>query len=90
MAAAEGTGGHDRGHEIRAGEYRGTGRPRRPLARLAELTRPAAQANVPGTWWRLGYTTRFWMLLAAISLLAGMAGAGLRLLLRAVEHAAWD
>lgn len=59
------------------------------LARLSHLTRPAAQLNVPGGWWRLGYTTRFWVLLASASLLAGLAGAGLRLLLWLVQHLAW-
>lgn len=77
-----GRDGRPRGTDTSAG--------RRSLRhRLAELTRPAAQANVPGAWWRLGYTARFWLVLVPVSLAAGLAGAGLRILLRAVEHAAW-
>lgn len=57
--------------------------------RLSRLARPSAAPNVPGTWWRLGYTWRFGLLLVPVSLLAGMAGASLRLFLRFVEHRAW-
>jgi CIC family chloride channel protein len=64
-------------------------RPDSPLQRLAALSRANAQPNVRGSAWRLGYTSRFWALLLPISLLAGMAGTGLRLLLRFVEHSAW-
>lgn len=90
MAGPEGADQDGHGSRAQADGGPGGAGSRRRLARLAGLTRPAAQANVPGPWWRLGYTPRFWVLLVPVSLLAGMAGAGLKLLLRLVEHAAWD
>lgn len=60
------------------------------LRRLAGTSRPAAQANVPGPAWMLGYGARFWALLVPVALLSGAFGLGLKLLLRVVEHLAWN
>lgn len=60
------------------------------LDRLARLARGAAQPNVPGPRWKLGYTRRLWALLLPVAILSGLAGAGLRLLLRFVEHQDWS
>lgn len=57
---------------------------------LAGLTRGAAQPNVPGRWWQLGYGARFWALLVPVALMSGGAGAGLKLLLHAVEDVTWS
>lgn len=61
----------------------------RILRRLARISRPAAQANVPGDAWLLGHGARFWALLVPVALLSGAFGLGLKLLLRVVEHMVW-
>lgn len=57
--------------------------------RLAAVSRPSAQANVPGAWWTMGYSTRFWLLLVPPALISGAVASGLKLLLRQVEHLDW-
>lgn len=47
------------------------------------------QPNVPGQGIVAGYGPRFWGLVVAIGLLAGLAGAALMELLRAIEHLSW-
>lgn len=47
------------------------------------------QPNVPGRGIVAGYGLSFWGLVVAIGLFAGLAGAALMELLRAVEHLAW-
>lgn len=47
------------------------------------------QPNVPGRGIVASYAPRFWALVVAIGALAGLAGAGLITLLRAVQHLAW-
>lgn len=56
---------------------------------LTGWARGPAQANVPGPWWKLGYTSRFWALLVPVALASGVMGTGLKLLLREVEHLDW-
>lgn len=56
---------------------------------LRRARRPSAQANVPGSWWQLGHGQHFWLLLAPTAIVAGAVGAGLKVLLRVVEHASW-
>ncbi len=48
------------------------------------------QPNVPGEGIVASYRPAFWMLVAAIGVIAGLAGALLILLLRAVAHLAWS
>jgi CIC family chloride channel protein len=57
--------------------------------RLAGLTRPAAQPNARGNSWSFGRTPGFWLILLPTAVLAGLAGAALKLLLRSVEHLTW-
>ncbi len=48
------------------------------------------QPNVPGKGIVAGYGAGFWMLVVAIGVIAGLAGAALMELLKALEHLAWD
>ena len=48
------------------------------------------QPNVPGRGITASYGLRFWLLVALIGTGAGLAGAALIELLRAVQHLAWD
>ena len=48
------------------------------------------QPNVPGQGITASYSRRFWGLAVAIGVIAGLAGALLTLLLRAVEHISWS
>jgi chloride channel protein, CIC family len=48
------------------------------------------QPNVPGRGIVASYGVRFWMLVALIGVGAGLGGAGLIELLRAVQHVAWS
>ena len=50
----------------------------------------SAQPNVPNRGIVASYSPRFWMLVAVIGLCAGLGGAALLELLRAVEHLAWS
>jgi H+/Cl- antiporter ClcA len=50
----------------------------------------SAQPNVPGRGITASYGLRFWLLVAAVGAGAGLAGAGLIELLRAIQHLAWD
>lgn len=54
------------------------------------MTRPSAQPNVPGRGIVASYGARFWILVVLIGLGAGLGGAALMELLRAVEHLAWS
>jgi len=47
------------------------------------------QPNIPGEGILAGYSARFWAMVVAIGLAAGLAGAGFVALLNAVEHLAW-
>ena len=49
-----------------------------------------AQPNVPGRGIVASYSPRFWMLVALIGVAAGVGGAALIELLRAVQHLAWS
>ena len=49
----------------------------------------SAQPNVPGRGIVASYSPRFWMLVASIGVSAGLGGAALIELLRAVQHVAW-
>jgi len=53
------------------------------------LTRVSHQPNVPGQGIIASYGARFWALVLAIGVSAGLAGAALMELLRAVERLAW-
>jgi CIC family chloride channel protein len=48
------------------------------------------QPNVPGRGIVASYSARFWLLVVLIGLAAGLGGAGLIELLRAVQHLAWS
>jgi chloride channel protein, CIC family len=50
----------------------------------------SAQPNVPGRGIVAGYSPRFWMLVVLIGVAAGVGGAALIELLRAVQHLAWS
>jgi CIC family chloride channel protein len=50
----------------------------------------SAQPNVPGRGITASYGLRFWLLVVAIGVGAGLGGALLMLLLHAVQHLAWD
>jgi len=50
----------------------------------------SAQPNIPGRGILAAYSPRFWLLVAAIGVVAGLAGAALMGLLRAVQHLAWS
>ncbi len=54
------------------------------------MTRASAQPNVPGRGIVASYSLRFWMLVVLVGLGAGIAGALLMELLRAVQHLAWS
>lgn len=54
------------------------------------MIRPTPQPNVPGKGIVASYGVRFWVLVVAIGVGAGLAGAGLIELLRAVQHLAWS
>jgi len=47
------------------------------------------QPNIPGEGILAGYSARFWGMVAAIGVAAGLAGAGFVALLNLVEHVAW-
>jgi CIC family chloride channel protein len=47
------------------------------------------QPNIPGEGILAGYSARFWAMVVAVGLAAGLAGAGFVALLNAVEHLAW-
>lgn len=49
-----------------------------------------AQPNVPGRGIVASFGVRFWALVVAVGVAAGLAGAALIELLRVVQHAAWD
>lgn len=66
------------------------GRARRSGLPTRDVTRPPAQANVPGQWWQTGYGRRFWLLLGPTAIVAGAIGTGLKVLLRVVEHTTWN
>jgi chloride channel protein, CIC family len=51
---------------------------------------PTPQPNVPGRGIVASYGARFWMLVVVIGLGAGLGGAALIELLRAVQHLAWS
>jgi H+/Cl- antiporter ClcA len=51
---------------------------------------PTPQPNVPGRGIVASYGARFWLLVALIGLAAGLGGAALMELLRAVQHLAWS
>jgi H+/Cl- antiporter ClcA len=53
------------------------------------VVRATPQPNVPGKGVVASYGARFWVLVVAIGVGAGLAGAGLIELLRAVQHLAW-
>jgi chloride channel protein, CIC family len=53
------------------------------------VPRDSAQPNVPGRGIVASYGPRFWSLVVLIGLGAGLAGAALMELLRAVQHLAW-
>ncbi len=48
------------------------------------------QPNVPGRGVVASYSPRFWMLVVLIGVAAGLGGAALIGLLRAVQHLAWS
>ena len=48
------------------------------------------QPNVPGRGITASYGVRFWLIVAAIGVGAGLAGAALMELLRAIQHLAWN
>jgi chloride channel protein, CIC family len=50
---------------------------------------PTPQPNVPGKGIVASYDVRFWSLVGAIGVGAGLGGAGLIELLRAIQHLAW-
>jgi CIC family chloride channel protein len=50
---------------------------------------PTPQPNVPGKGIVASYDVRFWSLVVAIGVGAGLGGAGLIELLRAIQHVAW-
>ena len=54
------------------------------------MTRSSAQPNVPGRGIVASYSLRFWTLVVLVGLGAGVAGALLMELLRAVQHLAWS
>ncbi|MHB8241253.1 MAG: chloride channel protein [Solirubrobacteraceae bacterium] len=54
------------------------------------MTRASAQPNVPGRGIVASYSLRFWTLVVLVGLGAGIAGALLMELLRAVQHLAWS
>jgi len=54
------------------------------------VTRATPQPNVPGRGIVASYGVRFWILVVAIGVGAGLCGAGLIELLRAVQHLAWS
>ena len=53
------------------------------------MTPPSPQPNVPGRGIVASYGLRFWTLVVLIGVAAGVAGAALIELLRAVQHLAW-
>jgi len=57
---------------------------------MAGNAHTSAQPNVPGRGIVASYTLRFWMLVVAIGLGAGVGGAALLELLRLVQHLAWN
>ncbi|HLH15396.1 MAG TPA: hypothetical protein VKV16_11445, partial [Solirubrobacteraceae bacterium] len=54
------------------------------------MIRPTPQPNVPGKGIVASYGARFWTLVVLIGLGAGLGGAALMELLRAVQHLAWS
>ena len=52
--------------------------------------RPSAQPNVPGRGITASYSRRFWGVVVVIGVGAGLGAAALMVLLRAVQHFAWD
>jgi chloride channel protein, CIC family len=54
------------------------------------VIRPTPQPNVPGKGIVASYGMRFWMLVVLIGVGAGLGGAALIELLRAVQHLAWS
>jgi len=54
------------------------------------MTLASAQPNVPGKGIVASYGPRFWMLVALVGAGAGLGGAALMELLRAVQHLAWS
>jgi CIC family chloride channel protein len=54
------------------------------------VTRSSAQPNVPGRGIVASYGPRFWALVVLIGLGAGLGGAALMELLKAVQHLAWS
>jgi chloride channel protein, CIC family len=54
------------------------------------VTRPSPQPNVPGRGIVASYGLRFWMLVVLVGLCAGLGGAALMELLKAVQHLAWS
>ncbi|HYB24703.1 MAG TPA: hypothetical protein VED41_12955, partial [Solirubrobacteraceae bacterium] len=54
------------------------------------MIRPTPQPNVPGKGIVASYGVRFWLLVVAIGVGAGLGGAGLIELLRAIQHLAWS
>jgi chloride channel protein, CIC family len=54
------------------------------------VTLASAQPNVPGKGIVASYGPRFWMLVALVGAGAGLGGAALMELLRAVQHLAWS
>ncbi len=65
--------------------------PTAPVVRLlAGVIRPTPQPNVPGRGIVASYGARFWVLVVLVGLGAGLGGAALIELLRAVQHLAWS
>ena len=54
------------------------------------MTRATPQPNVPGRGIVASYGVRFWLLVVAVGVGAGVGGAALIELLRAVQHLAWS
>jgi CIC family chloride channel protein len=54
------------------------------------VIKPMPQPNVPGRGIVASYGIRFWLLVVLVGLGAGLGGAGLIELLRAVQHVAWS
>jgi chloride channel protein, CIC family len=54
------------------------------------MSAPSAQPNVPGRGITASYGIRFWLMVALVGAGAGLAGAALIELLRAIQHLAWD
>jgi chloride channel protein, CIC family len=54
------------------------------------VIRPTPQPNVPGRGIVASYGIRFWLLVVVVGLAAGLGGAALIELLRAVQHLAWS